>query len=373
MNKIRFLIDKEKFIKDIYPKKCVGYDYIPSIFPSVERIIVLGDIHGDYNLFIKLLTLSKVITLTKHKNYYKWIGKNTFVVQIGDQIDRCRPKIGEKCEDDNVTFNDEASDIRILDLANRLHKQAIKDGGAVISLLGNHEIMNVKGNLKYVSRLGLKEFENYVDPITKQTFKDGKEGRQHAFLPGNEIGKLLGCSRLSSVIIGSHIFVHAGIVDGLITQMGIDEINDLEIINIAIRMWLLGMVKDETELKKFIEKITDGTETSGIPNKSIFWTRLLGKIPPNTKFSDPQCMNHVSNALNILKVGKMIIGHTPQSFMYSNGINNTCDETIWRVDNGSSKAFIGFDKNFTTNGKISEGRLPQVLEIINDKIYNIIK
>ena len=54
-----------------------------------------------------------------------WIPTDTFVVQVGDQIDRCRPK-DNKCTDENETFEDEASDITILYLMTELNKKAKK-------------------------------------------------------------------------------------------------------------------------------------------------------------------------------------------------------------------------------------------------------
>ena len=123
-------------------KICYPLKRIPTILGKVKRIIVLGDIHGDYDYTIELLKIGKIINIDDGK--IKWIGKDTIVVQVGDQIDNCRPPLSDKlfCNS-HVAKNDEASDIKILELFNELHLQAQKDGGKVISLLGNHEILNV--------------------------------------------------------------------------------------------------------------------------------------------------------------------------------------------------------------------------------------
>jgi hypothetical protein len=353
-------IDKNKFINKIYPKKCAKYDYIPSILPKVERLIVLGDIHGDYKLFIHMLKLGNLID--NNNNKIIWTGNNTYVVQVGDQVDRCRPMPNMICSNPYTTINDEASDIKIMNLCNDLHKQAKLQGGAFISLLGNHEIMNTLGALTYVSYMGLKEFDTYVDPKNKSLkFISGEAARKHAFAPGNEIATMMGCTRLPAVIIGSNLMVHAGIVDGLIHEFQLQNMNDLETINIAIRMWLLGLLN-----KKHVKNIIKSS------NNSMFWTRILGQIPPNTPLKEPVCMNNIKNVLNLFNIGNIIIGHTPQSFTYSDDINHTCSGKVWRVDNGSSSAFDKFDKKKMQYGDTSYSRRPQILEIINDNEFYII-
>ena len=51
----------------------------------------------------------------------------------------------------------------------------------VISLLGNHEIMNVQGNMNYVSYKGLEQFKDEINPETGKKFKSGKEARKYLF------------------------------------------------------------------------------------------------------------------------------------------------------------------------------------------------
>jgi len=358
LNKLNKLTDEE-FIRR-YNLKCPNSTYIPSILPAKRRIVVLGDIHGDLNTAITMLKSAKVVRETQNK-VLNWIGGDTYVVQVGDQIDRCRPIGNMLCSNKNTTSNDEASDITILKLFTDLHKEAVKNGGAVISLLGNHEIMNVVGNLDYVSHLGLKEFENYVDPNdATKTFTSGMQARAHAFAPGNEYGKYLGCNRLPAVIIGSNIFVHAGIVNGLIKELGLNKNVDFETINKAIRAWLLGLLKTD-----YIKDIINSTKYS------MFWTRILGKIPPNVTLDNPVCSKHIGQVLKMFNVNGIIIGHTPQSFTYSDDINATCSGTVWRVDNGSSSAFNNFDRDYLETGNVAHSRRVQYLEILNDNVYNV--
>jgi hypothetical protein len=68
----------------------------------------------------------------------------------------------------------------------------------------------------------------------------------------------------------------------------------------------------------------------------------------------------------------MVIGHTPQ-FMFNEGINGACNNKLWRVDTGSSKAFNKYDLRYKMNKEIMDIRNVQVLEILNDTDINIIK
>ena len=102
--------NKKKF-KQIWAEQCKQYkiNEQPSILPKTDRIIVIGDLHGDLQITFKTLEIAKVID-TQHK----WIGGNTIVVQVGDQIDRCRFDGKNSCNQKGITNFDEHSDIRIL-------------------------------------------------------------------------------------------------------------------------------------------------------------------------------------------------------------------------------------------------------------------
>ena len=151
------MADKDSnFLKE-FNEICNGIDseWFPSVLPKVRRIVVIGDIHGDMKMTLDTLKVAKVID----KKTNKWIKNNdTVVVQLGDQIDRCRGR-GNSCQKPGTTVDDENSDVKILEFFTDLHNQASKYGGAVYSLLGNHELMNVNGDLRYVSYKGLVEFD----------------------------------------------------------------------------------------------------------------------------------------------------------------------------------------------------------------------
>ena len=138
----------DEFIND-----CPAFQEIPTFLPPVPRIIAMGDVHGDYDLAIKFFKIAKLID-----DKLNWIASplNTIVVQVGDQIDSCRFQRGYDCNKEKK-FDDLHSDINVLQFFEDMHKKASKYGGAVYSLIGNHELMNAQGIFNYVS------YDNYVN------------------------------------------------------------------------------------------------------------------------------------------------------------------------------------------------------------------
>ena len=354
-------VDNDSEIEEL----CKDYEKIPHILPAQKRIICIGDLHGDFDLTIKCLKLAKLID--NKKPIPNWIADppETVVVQIGDQIDKCRPSINEPCDDPNTTPGDESSDIKILEFFTKLNVEAAKKGGAVISLLGNHEIMNVSGNMGYVSYKGLKQFEKEKKPETNKIFKDGLEARKYFFKQGNKYAKFMACTRQTALIVGSNLFVHATILPQLAKQFNVTDLN------ILVRKWLLNLIDDNVKVNG-IANIGDILYNY---NLSPFWPRILGNLPPNVPISDDVCVDNLMETLDLYSVNNMIVGHTPQIFTKDkSGINVTCrDEVegvnrgIWRIDVGSSSGFDNFK-----NEQTKELSKPQVLEIIDDNEFNVL-
>jgi Calcineurin-like phosphoesterase len=108
---------------------------------DVDRIIAIGDIHGDYEHYMAALKAAGLVN-----DRGKWTGGETHLVQTGDIPDR-------------------GPDTRkIIGHLAKLTKEARKKGGMVHSLIGNHEAMNVYGDLRYVSP---GEYEAFADRNSK--------------------------------------------------------------------------------------------------------------------------------------------------------------------------------------------------------------
>jgi hypothetical protein len=347
--------NQEKEIKNICQK-----DFeIPLLLPAVKRIIAMGDIHGDIFLSVASFKIAGLIN-----DKFEWIANppDTVVVQVGDQIDSCRPTGLHKCH--NVVYeNDRADDILVLEFFNMMDTIARPHGGAVFSLTGNHELLNCHGRFDYVSYNNYHHFY-YVH---KGVEYKGAEGRTKAFSPGGPLAKMLAKKRTSIIIIGSNMFVHAGILPNLINNFKNikDEQCKLKYINYLVRSWLLNQTQ-----KGFM---TDPAFYINDPNISPFWTRLYGTLSREaTMENNKVCKNILGKTLQVFKVDNLIIGHTPQLFFHQDGINGTCYDKelnhhrLWRIDGGFSHGFQFFFKK--KNGK----HLVQVLEITNDKQFRVI-
>ena len=95
---------------------------------SPDRIVAIGDIHGSYDGLTTILKRTGLVN-----DQLKWAGGRTVLVQTGDYTDR-------------------GTDVRkVMDLLMQIEKDAKAAGGQAIVLAGNHEIMNVMGDLRDVT------------------------------------------------------------------------------------------------------------------------------------------------------------------------------------------------------------------------------
>ena len=156
-------------------------DVQPTYFPIVPRIVVIGDVHGDISRLMNILYKLKIISTDM-----KWIAEpaNTIVVQLGDQIDSLNRGATVEWE--------VLPDIEVVLEMDKLDKIARNGGGRILSLIGNHEIMNFIGEYSYVSEK------------SKQVYDIEK--RRKIFAPGSKISTIL-AKRNIIIKIGDYLFL----------------------------------------------------------------------------------------------------------------------------------------------------------------------
>lgn len=258
------------------------YDNSNHEYENTDRIIVIGDIHGDMKRLIAILTDSKVINKD-----LQWIADppNTYVVQVGDQIDSSNrsPDIPEW---------EKIKDIETIHFTNFLDKMAMVKGGRFISLIGNHELMNVQGVFDYVSK--------------KSSFIN----RHNYFKPQGNLSLIL-ASRPIVLKIGDLIFCHAGIRKHHLDILDKNNTTIFELNN----LWKKYMLNNKVENTELFEKIILDSENG------ILWTRKNDSDEDN---------KYVMEKLNC---SYMFVGHSP-----NNNIQ-LIQSSIWYVDSAISRSF----------------------------------
>lgn len=253
-------------------------------FSAVGRVVAVGDLHGDLEATRRALRAAGVID-----DKDGWSGGMTVLVQTGDILDRGD---GERA---------------ILDLLERLMGEAKKAGGAVHVLNGNHEVMNVAGDLRYVTPGGFASFEN--DPVSSDSsvnldrFAKHEKARARAFLPGGPYARRL-ANFNTVVMVNDSLFVHGGALSKHV-RYGIGKINR------EVQAWMRG---DRPSLPAIMQG--DDAPT---------WNRRFSS--PDVDARDCRVLETV---LHHVGAKRMVVGHTPQK----GGITSACDERVWRIDIG---------------------------------------
>jgi hypothetical protein len=273
--------------------------------PAPARIVAVGDLHGDLEATKAALVAGGVLDDKGH-----WSGGAATLVQTGDQLDRGD---GERA---------------ILDLLDRLADEAKAAGGAVVALDGNHEVMNVQQDFRYVTEGGFKDFAgepgaSMSDPRVAK-LPEAQRARGAAFLPGGPEARRL-ARRGIVAVIGDTVFVHGGVLPKHV-RYGLDRLNR------EVSAWMEGAAPSPPS----IVTSEDGP----------IWTRLYSAAP-----GEDEC-RVLREALDLAGAARMVVGHTVQR----GGVSPACGDRVWRIDVGLSRFY---------------GGKPEVLEIAGDKVRTI--
>ena len=195
-------------------------------FSGVERIVAVSDIHGAYEPLVATLRNAGVLDAD-----LGWAGGTAHLVIVGDILDR-----GPDSRD-------------AMDLLMRLETEAEAAGGMVHVLIGNHEAMNLVGDLRYVAK---EEFAAFSDEETEEErarwlaeyaqekgagddiseelraefderFPAGFFAHRREFEADGKYGAWL-LSQPVVVVVNATAFVHGGL-SPMIADIGLDGVN----------------------------------------------------------------------------------------------------------------------------------------------------
>lgn len=323
---VDFTVSGGLFLPNPDPKTSQNVREPTTRIPRVDRLIAIGDLHGDLEKSKQALRLAGLINGSD-----QWTGGTATVVQVGDVLDR---------GDD---------EIKILYLLEKLKREAEKSGGKFITMNGNHEIMNIEADFRYATEMGLKEFEDWANwyclgnkmkslcvglekpkdlfsgiPLAFKSmakeYHNGVRARIAALRPDGPIARRFLSENTTVLVVGDSVFVHGGLLKQHV-EYGLERINR------EVRDWINGLM---------------GKSAPGYckGRHAVVWLR---KFSDEEKKCDCSALEHA--LATIPGVKRMIMGHTIQE----KGINAVCDNRAIRIDVGLSRG-------------CSDG-LPEVLEI----------
>jgi hypothetical protein len=227
----------------------------PDSWGQVDRIIAFSDIEGEFDAFRSLLIANSVMDSS-----YNWIFGKGHLVICGDLFDR-----GE----------DIAAELWLL---YKLEGDASRQGGYVHTLLGNHDIMNLSGDFRYVQ-------PKYIKRAAQM-----KLGYKDLYSQDSELGRWLRTKNIIEKISGN-LYLHGGISPKILSlQWSISKINE------ECRPFYDQALNPEKFKNKDLWSFFDGR------NISPFWFRGY--------FTNPRASQDlVDSTLAFYDVGKIIVGH----------------------------------------------------------------
>lgn len=195
-------------------------DESPYRIEGARRVVVFADVHGAFDALTSILRGQGIVD-----GALRWAGGDTQLVSLGDLVDRG------------------ADSRKVLNLLMRLEREARAAGGAVHVVLGNHEVMNIAGDLRYVSPGEYAAFAGDEDAALREAawaqavardpaavrtefdarFPAGYFAHRQAFSPSGVYGTWL-LARPFLLVIDDTAFAHGGLPP-LVAQLGLDATN----------------------------------------------------------------------------------------------------------------------------------------------------
>lgn len=196
-----------------------------SAVETSERVVAFADVHGAFDDWTRLLRELQVIDADNN-----WVGGRSHLVSTGDLVDR-------------------GPDSRkVVELLMQLQRQARAAGGDVHLTLGNHEVMVMTGDLRYVSEAEFAAFaadetpadrealwqgyrrvnpggsDDEVRALFEREYPPGFVALRKAYSPGGELGDWL-LQQHFVIRVNDKVYMHGGISRAAAFH-SLDELNE---------------------------------------------------------------------------------------------------------------------------------------------------
>jgi hypothetical protein len=310
--------------------------------PQPARIVAVGDLHGDFSVWRDIAGGAGLVDPNGH-----WTGGKTTLVQVGDVVDRG------------------PDSLEIVHDLMRLQKEAAKQGGQVIALVGNHEAMNMTGDLRYTLPADFARYATANSPALRERLYSVKKAeieakyrardpsmtsdaihdawikatplgwveQRLAWAPTGEIGKWV-VHNPAVAEVGGTLFVHGGLsVEA--SKLPLAEIN---------KRVAAALVKDDDSPSSIIENPLGPLWYRGLITRDPKVTEIPAGGPPR-----PPIEQELTTVLGAYGAKRIVVGHTPNL----KGIQILYGGKLVTIDTGNSSFY---------------GGPPSYLEIIGDKV-----
>ena len=318
------------------------------------RVVAFADVHGAYDDWVALLKEVGVVD-----DQLNWSGGKTHLVSVGDLIDRGP---GSR---------------QVVELLKKLDVQADKAGGAVHMTLGNHEVMVMTGDLRYVSAEEFAAFagdeteadrnaayaeyrrfntggdEATVRATFDEQYPKGFFALRKAYSLGGELGGWL--IRQPFVIkVNDKVYMHGGIAasatDKSIKQLNLKLTNELRtfmsdmdrlreagvmpwhvdyhdrlgFLNARVEEYVAANPKSRADWFPQVQSVFDAQEAFVFSSDSPNWYRGTATCHPlSESFNTEQFLKRVGGK-------QLVMGHTPTK----GDVQSRMDGLAIRLDTG---------------------------------------
>jgi hypothetical protein len=322
---------------------------------GVDRVVAFADVHGAYAEMHALLRDTGIID-----GQDRWAAGRAHLVSLGDLLDRG------------------ADSRKAMDLLMRLQGEARAQGGQVHVVLGNHETMNVLGDLRYVDH---GEYASYADlesaadraqlrhaweaargagsgEAFDRKFPFGYFGHRAAFSSRGKYGQWL-LSLPVAIVINDTLYMHAG-PSAILAGMTLEEVNLRYRTALTDYLSLAGQLErakllqadDEYHARSQVAKDRlAATETAGgTPDPALTdltrrfdaaeGSEMISPYGPNW-YRGPAVCNEAAEADTLLPllqrfgVARLVVGHTPTR---TSRVNARFDGRVIKLDTGMNRA-----------------------------------